>query len=191
MKISQPIYSRVPYDFQGMSLWKSFVYILKNPPSIKLEEDFVIILDDGAEIVIPKGFVIDGASVPRILWVVPGFSPYGPLLPGAIAHDFGYQHGFLLMRYSEQTAHKLIHLPFDWDMEKIGPYVPVYIGRKQDFFDKLLKHVVIEANGASVVAGIAYAALKRFGHKAWKNYRKKGPGAYNNNSLNLPGVRNG
>ena len=45
---------------------------------------------DGEEIVIPAGFVTDGASIPRFLWRVCGHPFQLPRLPVAIVHDFAY-----------------------------------------------------------------------------------------------------
>lgn len=43
-------------------------------------------------LVIPPGFVFDGASVPRIFWCVPGFSPLGRHVWAALAHDWICEH---------------------------------------------------------------------------------------------------
>ena len=40
---------------------------------------------------VPKGFITDGASVPRIFW--PVFPPFGPWLKAAILHDWLYATG--------------------------------------------------------------------------------------------------
>lgn len=46
-------------------------------------------------IIIPKGFIFDGASVPKILHSLLG--PTGLLLLGACPHDFGYRyHGLIV-----------------------------------------------------------------------------------------------
>jgi hypothetical protein len=37
--------------------------------------------------VIPAGYKFDGASVPRWLWAVTGYMPYGLHLEGALVHD--------------------------------------------------------------------------------------------------------
>lgn len=42
---------------------------------------------------VPRGFVTDGASIPRPLWPLIG-TPFDPdLLPGAIVHDWMYRFG--------------------------------------------------------------------------------------------------
>jgi hypothetical protein len=42
----------------------------------------------GTKIVVPKGFVTDFASTPRILWRV--FPPWGPYRKAAVVHDWLY-----------------------------------------------------------------------------------------------------
>jgi len=45
---------------------------------------------DNIEIKVPKGFVCDGASIPRAFWHVVGH-PFGAYLRQAIIHDFLYR----------------------------------------------------------------------------------------------------
>lgn len=48
---------------------------------------------DGWGLDIPKWFRCDGASVPRLLWLILGFSPTDPALLAAFPHDFSYRSG--------------------------------------------------------------------------------------------------
>lgn len=45
---------------------------------------------DGFEIVIPKGFLFDGASVPRMFWSVIGSPLESDFVLGALLHDYCY-----------------------------------------------------------------------------------------------------
>jgi hypothetical protein len=38
--------------------------------------------------VVPAGYVFDGASIPRMFWWIPGFSPMGIHLWAALVHDY-------------------------------------------------------------------------------------------------------
>lgn len=167
--IPDPQFVPVNYHLDG-SLLSRAKYVLTNPPRFRLIKDWVVTLPSSAQVVVPKGFVTDFASIPRALWAVPGFSPSGPLLWGAILHDFGYQYGYLL--------------------RKLGPKatVRVFEGFPRSFFDGMLRTVTIEKTGAKFIAGAAHAALHHFGGNVWDNYRTKGPSAYNTNSLGLPGL---
>lgn len=52
----------------------------------RLETDVVYDLGDGSLITVPKGFITDGASVPRPLWdIVPAWGRYSR---AAVLHDF-------------------------------------------------------------------------------------------------------
>jgi hypothetical protein len=52
-----------------------------------LENDFRFFSSKGC-ITVPKGFVTDGASIPRIFWNI--FYPLGPYFDAAVVHDWGY-----------------------------------------------------------------------------------------------------
>lgn len=39
-------------------------------------------------ITVPIGYAFDGASIPRIFWLLPGFAPLGKHIWAALAHDF-------------------------------------------------------------------------------------------------------
>lgn len=39
-------------------------------------------------LLIPVGYEFDGASIPRLFWMIPGFAPLGAHLWGALIHDF-------------------------------------------------------------------------------------------------------
>lgn len=187
MIIPEPKFEQVRYNLQGLSWWQQLLRAWKTPPRLRLTEDWVLQLADGLTIIIPAGFETDGASVPRLLWFL--MPPFGVLLKGAILHDFGYQHGYLLAVYVHGNAYNLRSHEMHWQYNiRLRNRIPVYIGQDQRFFDGLFKKVVIETTGAAAQATIAYAMLRCFGDLAWMRYRVYGPGAYNSNSLNLPGL---
>lgn len=51
-------------------------------------------MEDGTELclMIPKGFEVDGASVPRLLWTLTGITPDGLHRAAALAHDYIYRY---------------------------------------------------------------------------------------------------
>ncbi len=69
----------------------------RDAPSIRagrslwaLHDDLSYTTGDGAEVItVPKGFVTDLASVPRIVWSF--YPPDGPWVKAAIIHDFLYE----------------------------------------------------------------------------------------------------
>ena len=53
------------------------------------------------DITVPKGFIFDGASIPRFFWRVIG-GPFGPYVDAAVVHDYIYAEAF--DRYTKQEA---------------------------------------------------------------------------------------
>ena len=54
---------------------------------IRMEADFHFHSSQGV-VRVPKNFVSNGASIPRIFWNL--LSPFGPYFKASICHDFGY-----------------------------------------------------------------------------------------------------
>jgi len=103
---------------------------------------------DGQDLVIPKGFVFDGASVPKFLhtWL----SPMGVLLVGGLIHDYGYKYQTLLCKGKKKT-----------------------IGMKtQSQLDVIFRDVNIVQNGFRLINYLAYYGLKLGGFAAWNKHRK-------------------
>ena len=51
--------------------------------------------------VVPAGFETDGASVPRVLWVV--FSPAGVLFQASVIHDYLYSNAIKTKAYADHA----------------------------------------------------------------------------------------
>lgn len=191
MIIPDPITQPVSYDLSSLPWYKRLSFVCSHPPQVKLMADYIITMPDWLQIVMPTGFVTDFASVPRMFWSVPGFSPSGPLLWGSVPHDFGYQHQYLLAVKSDiamEHVNSIGRVLMRKYPDKFVDVVPVYAGESQEFFDQLLYDITIQKTGAAFVAGTARWVLNRYGDRAWKNYRIKGPAAYNSNSLGYPGL---
>ena len=183
----QPHFEHVPINMQGYSWWKQITYTWKTPPTFKITDDWHVVIYEGMKIVVPSQFITDFASTPRILW--PLIEPDGPLYMGAILHDFGYQHGYLLSEYDRMTVYDAKSIDFrNTHLATFGPFIPVHIGKPQSFFDTLLHDVTVFTSGGTIQADEAYYALKEFGGITWNKYRKLGPGAFGINSLGLPGI---
>ncbi len=94
---------------------------------------------DKLKFIVPKGFVTDGASIPRFLWRVTD-TPFSPdIITAAIVHDF------LFSLDSESFI--------QWDFESAN----------------LLFHGMLMAHGnGSVKAGALYRAVKWFGRRSYQ-----------------------
>jgi hypothetical protein len=71
---------------------KAKVHAVKDPGFIFGKPEYVLLEDYvawwmGWQWTIPAGYVFDGASVPRLLWGVTGYTPFGLHLEGALVHD--------------------------------------------------------------------------------------------------------
>lgn len=161
-------------------------------PRYRPIEDWIITLgpEDGSlPLIFPRQFETDLASIPRLFWNIPGFSPTGPLRYGSLPHDMGYQYQYLLSPFEPRRKYGEASMSLrERHLAAFGDLVPVFVGYPQKFFDNLLAGVTIEATGAKFVAKTADIALGMFGDSAWNRYRSLGPTAYNNNSLGLPGL---
>ena len=100
---------------------------------------------------IPKGFVFDGASIPRIFWVF--IAPTGTLLLPGLVHDYAFKHNYIF------TVQNDIIVKYE-----TFPY--------QRYWDRLFRIMGDEINGISLVNSVAYFALRLGGFIAWKKYRK-------------------
>lgn len=50
-------------------------------------------------VVVPAGFITDGASVPRVVWTL--FNPVGELFEASIIHDYLYANAIESKKYAD------------------------------------------------------------------------------------------
>ena len=98
---------------------------------------------------IPKGFVFDGASVPKFArsWL----SPMGVLLSGGLVHDWIYKYESLNLGGKKGHTAKMT----------------------QKEADALFRDICIDVNGFKVINYLAYYALRVGGFMAWNGHRKR------------------
>ena len=109
-------------------------------------------LDNELAILIPKGFVFDGASIPRILWGL--LSPTGLLLIPGLIHDFAYRYDYL------------------WAIDSDGKICKHEEGAGRKHWDLMFQKVGLVVNGMPVIDKLAWLALALFGSIAWNKNRK-------------------
>jgi hypothetical protein len=110
-------------------------------------------LGNGVEIVLPKDFRFDGASIPRIFWAI--LSPVGLLLIPGLIHDYGYRFNQLWRKNASG---------------QIEPYME-NVGRK--VWDDLLQDVGIQVNGFAIIDFIAWIGVRIGGCFAWRKHRQE------------------
>lgn len=148
-QIPMPKLEPIRIPTKGLSWWRRFLVHFKRR-NWRLTEDYELYIPWlGITLMAPKGFIVDGASVPRIVW--PIINPTGILLIGSIFHDFGYKYDSLLDK--------------DWNV--------CYSGEGKAFMDELFKDINIYVNDVHSMNTVAWAALAAFGFFAWNGHRKR------------------
>lgn len=134
------------------SLWSRFTSFITYRRKFMVIEDYVLYVPSlEKHIFVPKTFVFDGASVPKILNGI--FSPNGMLLLGACPHDFGYRYQGLIV--VERSTGLLEFESFT---------------KKQ--LDSIFKDLCEWESGMPIASSTATTALSLFGFMAWKSNKK-------------------
>jgi hypothetical protein len=132
----------------GKGFWSAIWMWLLGTRTWEIVKDYHFSIH-GHDYVIPKGFVFDGASVPKFLasWL----SPVGVLLVGGLIHDYAYKYEKLLKKNKKDTTHTLT----------------------QKEADIIFRDINIEQNGFHLMNYLAYWALRLAGFVAWNGHRKR------------------
>lgn len=146
--IRMPSFSPVRIPTKGLPWWQKIKQEFSRRMWVIDNDYFLYIPWLNETIFIPKGFVFDGASVPRVFW--PILDPVGILLIGSIFHDFGYIYGYLLNCAGDK----------------------VFVNKPQSFYDQLLRDITVYVNDTYLLNDIAYIVLRLFGRFAWSRSRK-------------------
>jgi len=147
--VPEPNICRVEIDYGDAGSWKRTWMYVKTPNLFKIVNDWKITLPNEQQVMVPAGFVYDGASIPFFLQ--PLITSFGPAHRGSILHDYGYRYNYLL----------------DWDGNKI------YVGAGQKFFDGLFREVVAVTSHLKGLATIVWLGVRAFGKTAWNKRRKE------------------
>ncbi len=145
----------VPIQTKGLSLFKRMRVWLFSSRKWKVTEDWEFetkFYEKNITVFIHKGFVFDGASIPRPLW--PLLSPVGVLLIPGLIHDYGYRHQHIVDISDPRIVNNRIY------------------SSSHKVWDKLFRDVSVQVNGCKVISYSAWMALVVFGNAAWKKNRK-------------------
>ena len=132
----------------GKGFWGAIWLWLMGTRTWEIAKDWQFSVN-GEDYVVPKGFVFDGASVPKFLasWL----SPTGVLLIGGLVHDYAYKYTVLLKKGKKETSEPMT----------------------QKQADQLFRDINIEQNGFHLLNNLAYWALRIGGFVAWNGHRKR------------------
>jgi len=107
-------------------------------------------------ITVPKGFVCDGASVPRLVWTLTGILPDGLIRAAALVHDWLYHHRGQLPEGLYQEFHR-------------GRWRDVGCEATRGEADRLFARIMREAGVSKVRRRLAYAAVRACGWWVWRS----------------------
>lgn len=138
---NMPIMRPVPFDKDAGLLETICTYTR----DWELMEDWEIFVPSVGVILIPVGFIFDGASIPKMLrWIL---SPVGILLIPGLVHDFCYHNHFINVHADDVRQ---------WDVSK-------------DDADELFLEIADQETGLPFINQVAYQSVKYFGGKAWND----------------------
>jgi len=154
-KLHFPTVRAIP--MKDVPWYKRFVSSLLHLREWEIMEDYIIWSEYlQAYLFIPKGFIYDGASVPKILHSI--YSSIGVLFLGSGPHDLGYRYGGLLL------------------IDTSGVLTFREYTKKE--LDRVFHHLCILENHLVAVSTIATSVLHVFGWFTWNSYRQKGLDIY-------------
>lgn len=143
--MEMPILRPVPIPTKNKSFWGRIKAWLWESRKWEFVEDYYFHVDWlNITLKIPKGFIFDGASIPRPFWNL--LVPDGILFIPSFFHDFAYRYHYLLSKKGAKVYE-----------------------RDRKFFDKLFLKLSYQVNGIKTPDKIAWFVLRLFGGKAYKN----------------------
>lgn len=154
-EVKMPKLEPVPIQTKGLPFYKRFWRWVTYVRKWRVVEDWYYELSDHRWIVIERGFIFDGASIPKPLWAF--LSPTGLLFIPGIIHDYAYKHGCLRIVWPKSN----------------GTSVRSCWHATRKTWDDLFKNIAIEVNGYGVIDTVAWSMVRAFGDIAWKKHRKK------------------
>jgi len=145
--MKMPEISPISIHLKGSTWLKRTINWLSSTRKWVVKKDYYIKhpFKHDTQILIPKGFIFNGASIPKVFWIF--YNPVGILFIPSLPHDYVYQyHKILLLQDGD-----IINTPCD---------------RKE--IDLIFRAIAIEINRLHIASGLAYYILRLFGRVAWK-----------------------
>ena len=152
-KEQMPLLQPIPIKTKHLPWWRAVIVWLTSRRKWEFTEDWEHYMVAPDELIgcyklcIAKGFVFDGASIPRPFTAL--LAPTGLLFIPAVFHDFVYTHGYMSLDSRERRIYGTIYNRHEWDT--------------------LFRKVAIDINGMKWLNYIAWAALYCFAGPAWRN----------------------
>jgi len=138
--LNMPTVKPIPFP-EGKGYFKTLLSYIR---WWEVVEDYKVTIPGIVPIVIPRGFIFDGASIPKLFWNL--MSPTGILLIPGIIHDYAYRyHGLIIEEHGVQSYR--------------------YMSKGEA--DALFLEIADYANGLPILNKIAYLAVKWYGIGSW------------------------
>ncbi len=149
---TQPLLKPLPLGTKGIrNLWQVLYRWLAVGRTWEVCEDWKFTTPDDKIIQIPKGFVSDGASIPRILRFI--LSPTGLMFIPSLIHDYAFAHDHLLLLNKDGKPEKYLDRA----------------GKKK--WDDMFYDLSMQIHGIRIIAQVSKLALKIGSHTIWKKYQ--------------------
>lgn len=146
----------------------------------ELVEDYECYWNDSGvvhRLLVPKGNISDGASIPRMFWGLIGLRPDGLIRAGALIHDYLYAYEGAL----PEGAHSTYEGDFDdfmrdyWLPKKASmPVMDAFEPNSARFTrkeaDQILRQLALSAEMKDFRVKIIYAAVRIGGYLSWPEW---------------------
>jgi hypothetical protein len=141
--------SRLPNEFLKGSLEPMIPQPINAPINCDQYELLETYVCPISGVVVDKGFIYDGASIPRALWTITGIRPDGGYRAGATVHDWIYRHkGRVRVRNA-------------------GIEKPAAISRSEA--DRIFRRLMADSGVSAYRAWLAWSGVRLFGWAPWNN----------------------
>ncbi len=152
-KIKMPKMRPILIETKNQPIWVRIWRWITSIRKWEIVEDWCYKLPDGPTVVIPKGFVFDGASIPRPLWFL--LSPTGLLFIPGLIHDFAYRYDYL------------------WAVDRWGVVYKYKENAGQWYWDGVFRKVGTSVNGMALIDMIGWLTLLLGGWWSWCSNRRR------------------
>lgn len=150
--LPMPSLRPIPIVTKGLPYWKKIWVLLTAVRKWEVTENWLFKLPNGKYILIPRGFIFDGASTPKFLWGI--LDPVGVLLIQGLIHDHGYRFNYL------------------WALDENRNLCKMYEGAGREFWDDLFLEIGNDLLDMQVTGWVSWAMLRSFGWLAWERNRE-------------------
>ena len=117
-------------------------------------DDWTFVLHNGNIAFVPRGFVFNGASIPKLFRSF--MSPIGFLFIASVFHDFGYRFGYLR----------------GWEEKIRGAPIKLEAFKTRTDFDFLLRDTAIQTSGWKGLSNTVFGVITSTGYVSWDKHRK-------------------